>query len=74
MARPGITRPISRTSYSVALQELEPSTTEEIQTFRIKETIYRTLHVGDVVRIVYSPHLHYVYSLKQADIEHPAGS
>ena len=74
LARPGITRPISRTSYSVALQELEPSTAEEIQRFRIKESIYRTLHVGDVVRIVYSPHLHYVYSLKQADIEHPAGS
>ncbi len=39
-----------------------------------KETIYGTLHVGDVVRVVYSPHLHYVYSLKQADVEHAAGS
>lgn len=66
MARPGITRPISRTSYSIALQEVEAPDTEKIMTFRVKETTYRTLHVGDLVRIVYSPHLHYVYSLRQA--------
>lgn len=65
--QPGITSPISRTTYTVALEPINPSFSQEIVTFSIKEEMYYTLRKGTVVQITYSPNLHYVYMLKQVD-------
>jgi hypothetical protein len=65
--QPGITSPISRTTYTVALEPIHFSISQEVVTFSIKEEMYRTLRNGTVVQITYSPNLHYVYMLKQVD-------
>jgi hypothetical protein len=65
--QPGITSPISRTTYTVALEPIHTSISQEVVTFSIKEEMYLTLRKGTVVQITYSPNLHYVYMLKQVD-------
>jgi len=65
--QPGITSPISRTTYTVVLEPINASFSQEVVTFSIKEEMYLTLRKGMVVRITYSPNLHYVYMLKQVD-------
>ena len=65
--QPGITSPISLTTYTVALEPIHFSISQEVVTFSIKEEMYRTLRNGTVVQITYSPNLHYVYMLKQVD-------
>jgi len=65
--QPGITSPISRTTYTVALEPLNASFSQEVVTFSIKEEMYLALRTGTVVQITYSPNLHYVYAMKQVD-------
>lgn len=66
-SRPGITPPISRTTYTVALKPINASFSKEVVTFSIKEEMYHTLRTHSLVQITYSPNLHYVYALKQVD-------
>ena len=65
--QPGITSRVFRTSYTVALEPIDASISQEVVTFSIKEEMYLPLHQGTVVQITYSPNLHYVYALKQVD-------
>jgi hypothetical protein len=68
--RPGITSPVSRTSYTVALQPIDASFSQVVVTFSIKEEMYLALRTKEVVRITYSPNLHYVYAIRQIDGGH----
>ena len=65
--RPGITSPISRTTYRVTLEPINTSFSQEVVTFSINEEMYRTLRTKTLVQISYSPNLHYVYVMKQVD-------
>src|SRR6266702_1320627 len=62
---PGITSRVFRTTYTVALEPINASFSQEIVTFSIKEEMYLALRARALVQITYSPHLHYVYMLKQ---------
>ncbi len=65
--QPGITSPISRPTYTVSLEPVNVSLSQDIVTFSIKEEMYRTLRTKTLVQITYSPNLHYVYAMKQVD-------
>jgi hypothetical protein len=65
--QPGITSRVFRTSYTVVLEPVDSSAFQDVATFVIKEELYRSLHQGAIVRVSYSPNLHYVYALKQVD-------
>lgn len=65
--QPGITSRVFRTSYTVALEPIDASFSQDVVTFSIKEEMYLSLHERAVVQITYSPNLHYVYALKQVD-------
>jgi len=66
-SQPGITSRVFRTTYTVALEPINASFSQEVVTFSIKEEMYLALHERAVVQIIYSPNLHYVYALKQVD-------
>ena len=68
--QPGITSPISSPTYTMTLEPINASFSQEVLTFSIKEEIYRTLHTKTLVQITYSPNLHYVYAVKQVDEIH----
>jgi hypothetical protein len=65
--QPGITPRVFRTAYTVALEPINVSFSQEVVTFSIREEMYLSLREGAVVQITYSPNLHYVYALKQVD-------
>jgi len=65
--RPGITSSISRTTYTVTLEPIMPSFPQDVVSFSIKEEMYHKLRSKALVEINYSPHLHYVYAVKQVD-------
>jgi len=65
--QPGITSRVFRTTYTVALEPINASFSQEVVTFSIKEEMYLTLRARAVVQITYSPNLHYVFALKQVD-------
>ena len=65
--QPGITSPISRPTYSMVVETIDTSFSQDIVTFRIKEDLYHELRPKTYTEITYSPHLHYVYSVKQVD-------
>ena len=65
--QPGITSRVFRTTYTIALEPINASFSQEIVTFSIKEEMYLALRTRALVQITYSPHLHYVYMLKQVD-------
>jgi hypothetical protein len=69
-SRPGITSPVSRTTYTLTLEPINTSFSQEVVTFSINEEIYRRLHTKEVVQITYSPNLHYVYAVKHVDESH----
>lgn len=67
MRRPGLLpRRGTRTWYGVALQPTENTgdTAAHVVTFALNSVTYKTVKEGAEVIITYSPHLHYVYSLK----------
>jgi hypothetical protein len=66
--QPGLTSRMFRSSFTVALEPADPATFHEVVTFVLKEEMFRSLRVGTVVEVMYSPNLHYVYALKQADV------
>ncbi len=61
--QPGFAGRGARLWYGIALQSDEE--TQKIHTFSISEETYRPLQKGALVRIVYSPHLHYVYTVTE---------
>ena len=65
--QPGITSRVFRTTYTVALEPINASFSQEVVTFSIKEEMYLALRERAIVQITYSPNLHYVYALKQVD-------
>lgn len=65
--QPGITSRVFRSSYTVALDAISPSSFQDIVTFSLKEDMYLSLHERETVQITYSPNLHYVYALKHVD-------
>ncbi len=65
--QPGITSRIIRTTYTVVLEPINASFSQEVVTFSIKEEMYLALRTKAVVQITYSPNLHYIYALKQVD-------
>ena len=68
MKRPGLTSRLSRSSWcGVALVPLDAALDERqrLVTFSISRATGERLHEGDVVEIVYAPHLHYVYQLER---------
>jgi hypothetical protein len=68
--QPGITSPISRPTYSMVVEPIDASFSQDIVTFRIKEDLYHDLRPKSLTEIIYSPHLHYVYTVKQVDENH----
>lgn len=65
--QPGITSPISRPTYTMALEPIDASFSQDVATFSLKEEVYRTLRPKTFVQITYSPNLHYVYAVKQVN-------
>jgi hypothetical protein len=65
--QPGITSRVFRTTYTVALEPINASFSQEVVTFSIKEELYLTLRKKAIVQITYSPNLHYVYAVKEVD-------
>lgn len=61
---PGLTSRLMRSWYMVDVQPVRGGT--ELQ-FRVNETRYTALFVGEKVRLAYSPNLRYVYSIKQLE-------
>jgi hypothetical protein len=69
-ARPGMTSRLARAWYGMALQPgepLDPRTHQQIMIFRLNEEQYRDLREGEHVRVVYTPRLRHVQSLKHVD-------
>jgi hypothetical protein len=66
--QPGITSRMFRSSFTVALEPADSTTFHDVVTFVLKEEMFRSLRVGMVVQVMYSPNLHYVYVLKRADV------
>lgn len=64
--RPGLTPQLSRSWYGVALDPVEPISSEQVMTFSIDDETYRSVGEGMLVQIMYSPNLHYVYKLEPA--------
>lgn len=65
---PGMVRRTTHTWYGVALQpENVQSVKPAILTFGIPQETHDRLHRGDKVHIIYAPHLHHLYTLKQVE-------
>lgn len=69
MRRPGLLpRRGIRTWYGIAIlpaQDTRDRESSEITTFAINRETYQTVREGIAITLSYSPHLHYVYSLRQ---------
>ena len=65
--RPGIVPRPSRAWYGVALYSTGGSAEEQAMTFALSQEIYTSVREGDLVRVVYSPHLHFVYVLERVN-------
>ena len=66
-SQPGITSPITRPTYTMMLEPVGASFSQDVITFSIKEDMYRALRTKTFVQITFSPNLHYVYAVKQVD-------
>lgn len=65
--QPGITSPISRPTYSMVVEPIDISFSQDVVTFLIKDDLHHELRAKTLVEITYAPHLHYVYTVKQVD-------
>lgn len=65
--RPGLSPRPTRAWYGVALSPLPTSAEQSLLTFAISLDMYKALQKGEVVRITYSSHIHYVYKLEPPD-------
>ncbi|HLH62171.1 MAG TPA: hypothetical protein VKV20_10860 [Ktedonobacteraceae bacterium] len=66
--RPGLTPRFAGSWYGVALQ---PLNSDEIKTFSVPEQTYKRLRKDTMVEIIFSPQLHYVYSIEERNIKNP---
>lgn len=66
--RPGLTPRFAGSWYGVALQPLD---SDEIKTFSVPEQTYKRLRKDTIVEIIFSPQLHYVYSIEETNIKNP---
>jgi hypothetical protein len=65
-SRPGRTHlSKGRAWYGLALRPATTQKEQKILTFSVKEENFSAVDEGDQIQIRYSPHLHYVYALKQ---------
>ena len=62
--RPGLAPRPTGTWYGVALAPLDASAEPPVLTFAIPQNMYKALQEGEIVRITYSSHIHYVYKLE----------
>lgn len=62
--RPGLSPRPTRTWYGVALAPLDASAEQPVLTFAIPQDMYKALQEGEIIRITYSSHIHYVYKLE----------
>ena len=65
--RPGLAPRIGRAWYGVALEPLDTASQQEVMTFSVSEEQHKRLHEGHMVQMVYTPHLHYVLSIKPTE-------
>ncbi len=61
-AHPGLTPRIGRAWYGIALEMLDSQ--QDTVTFAIREEQHKGLREGQVVEVMYSPHLHYVHTIQ----------
>jgi hypothetical protein len=61
-AHPGLTPRIGRAWYGMALETLDSQ--QDTVTFAIREEQHKGLREGQVVEVMYSPHLHYVHTIQ----------
>lgn len=69
---PGLVRRTTHIWYGVALQPANETTTAAkptVLTFGLKQEVYERLQRGDKVQVIYSPHLHHLYTLKYLETE-----
>ncbi len=64
---PGLTPRIGRAWYGVALEPLDTASRQEVMTFSVSAEQHKRLHEGHMVEVVYTPHLHYVLSIKPTE-------
>jgi len=65
--RPGLTPRTTHSWYGVALAPSDVPEGQSMKTFAISREMYDALRDGETIRVTYSPHLHYVYTLEPAD-------
>lgn len=65
--RPGLAPRTTHSWYGVALASSEALEAQSMTTFAINREMYDALREGDTIRVTYSPHLHYVYTVGPAD-------
>jgi hypothetical protein len=72
--RAGLTPHSARAWYGVALSPINGNKSvddngdeKQVMTFSISREMYSRLRVGEVVKITYSPRVHYVYALERAE-------
>jgi hypothetical protein len=66
-ARPGLTGRGTRAWYGLALLPLDTNRTQHIYTFSVNEETWARIKNDIRVKIVYAPHVHYVYSIHTED-------
>lgn len=62
--RPGLTPRLARSWYGLALEPVDPASSQQLMTFSVNYGTYCAVEEGALVQIMYSPHLHYVYAAK----------
>jgi hypothetical protein len=63
-ARPGFAGRGSRPWYGLALLPLDEHMMQHVSTFSVSEEVWARIKDGECVKVVYSPHLHYVYKVQ----------
>ena len=63
--RSGLVPHAARPWYGVAIHTPGVAGEQQVTTFALNQERYRSLHEGDTVKIIYSPHVHYVFTLEQ---------
>ena len=63
--RSGLVPHAARPWYGVAIHTSGVAGEQQVTTFALNQERYRSLHEGDTVKIIYSPHVHYVFTLEQ---------
>jgi hypothetical protein len=61
--QPGFAGRGARLWYGIALLPIEEITNQKIYTFSISEETYRSIRRGTTIKVIYSPHLHHVYTV-----------